>query len=100
MEEIIFNLIANSGSAKSKVYEAIESAENGDFEKAESDLREANDFINKAHDTQSQLIAQELNGDKVEISLLFVHAQDHISTAIELKNLAEYIIRMYKKINK
>lgn len=98
MEEIIFNLIANAGNAKSLVYEAIGEAEKGNFDRSEELLKEANESLLLAHHTQTELITKEINGDKVEVSLLLVHAEDHLSAAFEIKNLAEYIIRIYKKI--
>lgn len=97
MDEIIFEIIANSGEAKSLIYEAIEEAEKGNFDRSDELIEEANEALNLVHYTQSKLIADELNGKPVEISLLFIHAQDHLSSAIELNNLAQYIIKMYKK---
>ncbi|MFE0441187.1 PTS lactose/cellobiose transporter subunit IIA [Aerococcus sp. NPDC058936] len=41
-EGIIFLIISYGGSAKALVYEAIEASDEGDFEKAQSLLEEAN----------------------------------------------------------
>lgn len=100
MEEIIFTIIANAGSAKSLIYEAIDFAKNGDFEKANEKLDESNVFLLKAHEIQTEIITDEVNGNHMEVTMLFVHAQDHISAAIELKTLAEIIINLYTRINK
>lgn len=35
----------------------------------------------------------------MDVTMLFVHAQDHISSAIELRSLAEVIIDLYDRIN-
>lgn len=100
MEEIIFTIIASAGEAKSFVYEAIEYGQDGDFDKANESLEKANEAILKAHGIQSDLITREVNGEKIDVSMLFVHSQDHISSAIELKNLASYLINMLKRIDK
>lgn len=100
MEEIIFTIIASAGEAKSFVYEAIEYGQDGEFKEADKSLEKANEAILRAHGIQSDLITREVNGEKIDISMLFVHGQDHISAAIELKNLATYLINILKRIDK
>ena len=52
----------------------------------------------KAHHIQTDLICQEADGNKVEIGLLMVHAQDHLMTSILARELITEIISLYEKI--
>jgi len=48
---------------------------------------------------QTSIIQAEARGEKPEVSVLFVHAQDQLMTAMESKTLIESLIRMHKKID-
>lgn len=99
MEVIIFEIISHGGTAKGMAYEALAAAEKGNFEEAESLLKEADNELLEAHHIQTGIIQAEAAGDKTEVSVLFVHAQDHLMTAIEAKNLIECMIRLYKRLD-
>ena len=98
MELIVFEIISNGGNAKALVYEAIEASENGNFKEARDLLNEADTFLNKAHQVQTDLIQKEAAGERNEVTVLFVHAQDHLMTSIEVRTLAENIIRMNERL--
>lgn len=94
----IFEIISHGGNARSLSYEALDAAENGDFEKAADILKEAEAEMLEAHHTQTSLIQAELNDKPVAKSLLMIHAQDHLMTAIAEKNLVERMIKLYKRL--
>ena len=73
-------------------------AEKGDFDKAGELMKEADAYLGQAHKIQTNIIQAEARGEKTEVSVLFVHAQDHLMTAIEAKTLIEHIIKLHKKI--
>ena len=98
MELIVFEIISNGGNAKALVYEAIKASENGNFKEARDLLNEADTFLNKAHQVQTDLIQKEAAGERNEVTVLFVHAQDHLMTSIEVRTLAENIIRMNERL--
>jgi cellobiose PTS system EIIA component len=52
--------------------------------------------LNEAHHIQTSLIQQEIRGEKVEISLLMIHAQDHLMNAITMKDLATEVVDLYQ----
>lgn len=97
MEEIIMQLIANGGDARSKAMEAISKAKSGDINGAKELIEEASEAIDRAHDFQTQLIQDEAGGNKVEISLLMVHAQDHFMNAMTVRDLAIEFVDLYEK---
>lgn len=99
MEEIVFEIIANGGDAKALSYEAISEAEKGNYDQAEELLKEADASLKVAHNTQTKIITDEVNGKHIDVSVLFVHAQDHLMTAMEVRTLAERFIFLNKKID-
>lgn len=98
-ENIIFEIISNAGFAKGICYEALNLAIEGKINEAKSKLKEADESLLNAHHIQTDLIKKEVSGEKTEVTVLFVHAQDHLMSAIEIKNLVENLIRMNEKIN-
>lgn len=100
MEEIIMNLIVHSGEVRSYSMEAIQCAKNGNIHKAKELIEIAEKELSKAHNVQTSLIQKEANGEKTEISLLMVHAQDHLMTSMTLKSLAVELIDIHKELHK
>jgi cellobiose PTS system EIIA component len=95
-----FMLILHSGNARSSAMEAIYEAKKGNFEAAAEKIVEADaEFVN-AHKFQTQLISAESGGETFEVPILLVHAQDHLMTAMTLKDLAKEIIDLYKRLPK
>lgn len=97
MEEKIFKIIVCGGDARSKSMNAISEAKKGNIVKAKEIIEEANEFLDKAHDVQTELIQNEAGGNKIEMSLLMVHAQDHLMNAMTVRDIAKEFIDMYEK---
>jgi len=97
-EMIIFGLITSSGSAKSHAMEAIQHAKGGQFDQAKVSLESAEKDLAEAHKIQTGLIQSEAKGDAVEVSILLIHAQDHLMNAIMLKDLAREFVDLYEKV--
>ncbi|MGL5541677.1 MAG: PTS lactose/cellobiose transporter subunit IIA [Erysipelotrichaceae bacterium] len=98
LEMVIFEIINYGGTAKGLAYEALDAVEKGDYELANQLMKEADEHLVKAHQVQTNIIQAEARGEKTEVSVLFVHAQDHLMTAIEAKSLIECIIRLHQKV--
>lgn len=99
MEMIIFNIINYAGTAKGLAYEALNEAEKGNYDKIPELMKEADQNLLEAHKVQTSIIQAEARGEKPEVSVLFVHAQDQLMTAMESKTLIESLIRMHEKID-
>lgn len=99
-ETMIISLIVNAGSARSSSIEAIQYAKNGELDKADESLQNAKDTVNEAHHAQTELIQAEIRGEKAPLSLLMVHAQDHLMTSLLCIDLAQEFIDVYKKLDK
>ncbi|MDQ0297918.1 PTS system cellobiose-specific IIA component [Salibacterium salarium] len=99
-EKTVIGLIVNSGNARSKAMESIQFAKNEEFVKAKETLQQASDELGEAHKVQTDLIQQEAGGTKHDVTLLMVHAQDHLMNAMTLKDLAEEMIDLHEKLHK
>lgn len=97
MEEIIMPLIVESGEAKSAAFEAIRKAKAQDRDGAALQMEYAREHLLQAHHQQTSLLQQEAAGQSITISLLMVHAQDHLMTAMTVKDLAEILIDLYQQ---
>lgn len=99
MEEVILNLMAHSGEAKSYAMEAINASKNNRFEKVDYLLQKANEELAYAQLSQSTLMQNEKNDSSLKISLLSVQAQDQLMTSMFLIDVAKELISLYLKIN-
>ena len=97
-EQIVINLIVNSGSARSSAIEAIQYAKAGDLAKADESLQQAKETVNEAHHSQTELIQAEIRGEKAPLNLLMVHAQDHLMNAITFKDLAVEVVGQEQRL--
>lgn len=99
MEEEIFEIIVHSGNARAKIYEALESSRaNKSQEEIDELLNEAKDEMTIAHNVQTKLITDEMNGES-KVNLLLIHAQDQFMTTMSEQALIEQLIVMQKEIN-
>ena len=93
-------IVAFAGDARTKYLQSMDAMEAGEYDKAQAMIKEADDLILDAHNTQTELITKEASGEKVELSFLTVHAQDHLMTAMLLGDMVKRFIKLYKKANK
>lgn len=97
-EMIVIKIINHSGEARSLSMDGIRYAKNNDMKKARKCIEEANEKLSLAHKSQTTLIHEEAQGNKREISLLLIHAQDHLMNAITMRDLANELIDVYSKM--
>lgn len=96
LEEVVLNIIIHSGNAKSLCFDALGEAKKRNIERSKELIKEAkNEFLN-AHRIQTEMLQGEANGDKTEVSLLMVHAQDHLMSSSLAMDLIEEMIEMYE----
>lgn len=86
-------IILSAGNAKSTALEAIDAALAGDHEGATKKIADAKDQLNDAHNIQTSLMTQEMNGKMIQKSILLIHAQDQFMAANTEIELGERIIK-------
>ncbi|KAF1297278.1 PTS mannose transporter subunit IIA [Enterococcus sp. JM4C] len=92
-------LIMYGGNAKSDAMEAIAAAKEGKFDEADQKIADAEASLVEAHHSQTGLLTQEAQGNHMEVTLLTVHSQDHLMTAIAFTDLAKEIIALYRRLD-
>lgn len=97
-QKIVMQIIVNAGNGRSKSIEAIRLAKEGRIREAKALHEEACGDLAKAHEVQSKLIHDEAAGNHQEVTLLMVHAQDHLMNAMTVKDLAQEMIDLCEKI--
>lgn len=98
-EMMIMQLIAKGGDARSSAMRAISLARKSKIEDARVKLKEGRGYVNDAHHIQTSLIQKEASGEKQEISLLLIHAQDHLMNAMTVLDMAEEFVNLYQERN-
>ncbi|MEG0709847.1 MAG: PTS lactose/cellobiose transporter subunit IIA [Longicatena sp.] len=94
--ETAFGLILNAGNSKSKSLMAIEEARDYNFEEAKKLVKEAEADLHIAHQMQTTMIQSEAKGDKSDVNIMMVHAQDHLTTAMIMIDQANEFIHIYQ----
>ncbi len=98
IQRLSFKIILHAGNARSSAMEAITLAKKYQFTAAYEKISDAEEEFIKAHREQTGLIEMEVNGVKSDVSLMLIHAQDHLMTAMTVKDLAIEMIDMYNKM--
>lgn len=99
-QDIILQIIVNSGDARSYAMNSIKLAKENRIDEAKNYMKQCSEFLEKAHNIQSKLIQDEAAGKNQEVTLLMVHAQDHFMNALTVRDLAQEFIDLYESIKK
>lgn len=90
--EVAMHIILAAGDARVAAGEAFAAAKKFDFEGARAKIEVANVKILEAHRAQTDVIQAEMGGQRHDLLLIFVHAQDTLMTIkTEVRLVAEMI---------
>ncbi|GJL48041.1 TPA: PTS N,N'-diacetylchitobiose transporter subunit IIA [Citrobacter farmeri] len=98
LEEVVMGLIINSGQARSLAYAALKQAKQGDFAAAKTMMEQSRMALNEAHLVQTKLIEGDQGEGKMKVSLVLVHAQDHLMTSMLARELVTELIELHEKL--
>lgn len=97
-ETCCLELITHAGLGRSAAFTALRAAKAGDFAAAAAQLAEAERELGAAHVAQTKLLAGEAQGVGMTPSLLLVHAQDQLMTAIAERTLIAEFVELYRRL--
>lgn len=97
LEEAVMEIIVNAGQSRSLCFEALHAARQGNLDEAKSLLREADGYARQAHKMQTKLIEQDAGEARQPMTLIMVHAQDHLMNSLFARELSEEIIHLYQR---
>lgn len=98
MELVCFQIISSVGMAKSAYIEAMNAAEKGDFDLAQTKIKEGEDVFVNGHTAHASLIQKEASGEGVVPTLLLMHAEDQLMSAETIKVMANEIIKLNQRL--
>lgn len=98
LELISFQIISNVGMAKSLAIEAVREVRQGNYNLAKRKIEECGSFMAEAHHAHTELIQKEASGEKVEFSLILMHAEDQMLSAETIIVLANEMIEMFNEL--
>lgn len=78
--------------------EAIHLAKEAKFEEAQAKIDEAEKEFLEAHHFQTKLLQEEASGQVQSPTVLLIHSQDHLMTAMTVKEMAQEFIDLYKRL--
>ncbi len=95
LEEAVMEIIVNAGQSRSLCFEALRAARVGQLDEARQLLNEADGYARQAHKMQTKLIEQDAGEARQPMTLIMVHAQDHLMTSLLARELSEEIIALH-----
>ncbi|WP_062268740.1 PTS N,N'-diacetylchitobiose transporter subunit IIA [Endozoicomonas arenosclerae] len=99
LESAVMEIIINSGQARSCAYEALSKAKTGDYQGAEEMMAQSQEAAKEAHKVQTQLIEEDQGEGKTPMTLVMVHAQDHLMTSMLAQEMVQELITLHKKVD-
>ena len=93
-----FQIVAIAGTSRSNSLMALKEAKQGNYEKAEELLKAAEEAMNQAHELQFGMLQQECSGNPVDITIVTVHGQDHMTMAVCTYDLVKEMIDLIKEM--
>ena len=97
LEEAVMEIIVNAGQSRSLCFEALHAARQGNIDEAKSLLREADGYARQAHKMQTKLIEQDAGEARQPMTLIMVHAQDHLMNSLLAREFSEELIHLYQR---
>lgn len=98
LEEVVMGLIINSGQARSLAYGALKWPSKAISESAKAMMDQSRLALNEAHLVQTKLIEGDQGEGKMKVSLVLVHAQDHLMTSMLARELVTELIELHEKL--
>ena len=92
-----FEIVAYSGDARSTLLSLLKEMRAGNFENVEEKLKEADENINLAHQSQTKILQQEARGEDMEMGFIFIHGQDHLMTNSLLRDIVDDFTHLYEE---
>ncbi len=96
--KVSMDIILYAGDARNNVEFALDYAEKGDIKNAKKELINAEENITKAHQSQTEVIQNEMSGVDYEPCLLFSHAQDTLMTIASELQTAKRLVNLYELV--
>ena len=98
MNNLSMKIILLSGDAHELFEEAMDVAEENDFNKSEELMKRGFDKLTEAHKIQTKMIQSAIEEDQPQLPVLFIHAQDTMMTIQSEYRIMKRMINLYRRI--
>ena len=95
LEEAVMEIIVNAGQSRSLCFEALQLRGRATLTKPKPAARSR--WLRAAHKMQTKLIEQDAGEARQPMTLIMVHAQDHLMNSLLARELSEEIIHLYQR---
>ena len=82
LEDAVMEIIVNAGQSRSLCFEALHAADG---------------YARRAHQMQTQLIGQDAGEARQPMTLIMVHALDHLMNSLLAREFSEELIHLYQR---
>lgn len=96
-EVLVMAMVANSGEANAKTYDAMDAYLAEDTERMEALFEEAEALLLSAHQNQTKLLKHYCSGEEVPMDVLLTHAMDICANAANQLQYTKRIITLIDK---
>lgn len=96
-ENFSMNIILHAGNAKGYLHEALQDARNDEFEPVDGKIKQASNELLQAHKIQTKFLQDDAKEKIDSVSVILVHAQDHLMTVMSERDLIQEMIEMYRR---
>ena len=96
LELEIMDIITNAGESKSEAMIALQHAKRQQWEECDAALIRSKEAASRAHLVQIKLIGMDEGEGKIPVTLVMVHAQDHLMTSMLANELVKEMIEVYR----
>ncbi|MFR6577862.1 MAG: PTS lactose/cellobiose transporter subunit IIA [Klebsiella pneumoniae] len=95
LEDAVMEIIVNAGQSRSLCFEALHAARTGNIDEAA--FKRGHGYARRAHQMQTQLIGQDAGEARQPMTLIMVHAQDHLMNSLLAREFSEELIHLYQR---
>lgn len=100
IEQISFQMITSICDVTASYMQAMEEAKTGNIAAARELIKKGEDGYSKCHEIHAGLIQRVAAGEKIEVQILLVHAEDQMMNAEMMKIMAEQIVDLNERLQR
>lgn len=99
LEQQVFEIISQSGDAKSDVMFSLKKIKDGDYDSARKLLKEASNKISNAANIHVDILSSSMKEKDASTHFLVVHAEDHYSNASFAHSLVNELVDIFESMD-
>lgn len=95
IENTAMDIVNEAIEIKQLAFKALRALHENNIENAKKNIKKAEEKVLSAHRMQTDIIFKESDGEKVDVNVFLIHAQDHLMAAILAKDLVKEFVEIF-----